>query len=286
MSVAVLNLAARYSDPELATSAIRILSGRRSALTVFHYEPLLAAYAGAGDLKTAFRVLVIMTKAGIETNTSTTRPLYLKLSESIETAQSGWTQLEALVQDGHSIPLAAANVVIEACIKVGPFQQAVELYKGLHEICENGPNTETFNVLLQGASKQDRKDLSVFIASEMQALGIKPDILTYDRLILACLYQQEDYEDAFKYLEEMIEVGADQPDGGWWMRRGTATILIKRCVEKNDPRAFELLDEMARRGLETFKLRDWVRYNWKGPEVHRPSSHAKSKPIPSAWSTL
>ncbi|KAH7313160.1 pentatricopeptide repeat protein-like protein [Rhexocercosporidium sp. MPI-PUGE-AT-0058] len=288
MTVAVLNLAARYSDPELATSAIRILSGRQSALTAFHYEPLLASYAGSGDLKTAFRVLVIMAKANIEPNPSTTRPLFLKLSESGELAQKAWTELESLVQDGHTIPIAAPNVVLEACIEVGQFEHAVELYKSLHEICESGPNTETFNVLLQGASRQGRKDLSIFLASEMLALGIKPDMLTYDRLILSCLKGQGDFEDAFRYLQEMVEVGADQPDGGWWMRGGTATFLIKRCVHENDARAWDLLDEMARRGIDNLQLRDWVQQNWKGSKVQGRHGHAElqSEDKLTAWSTM
>ncbi|KAL5316649.1 hypothetical protein ACEPPN_015698 [Leptodophora sp. 'Broadleaf-Isolate-01'] len=288
MTVAVLNLAARHSDPELATSAIRILSGRRSALTASHYEPLLNAYAGAGDLKTAFRVLVIMAKANIEPDTSTTRPLFLKLSASTELTQQAWSELESLVQAGHTIPVAAPNVVIEAYIQAGQFEQAVELYKSLHEICKSGPNTETFNVLLQGASRQARKDRSIFLASEMQALGVKPDMLTYDRLILACLKDQDDFEDAFRYLEEMVEVGADQPDGGWWMRGGTANVLIKRCVEKNDVRAWSLLDEMAKRGIDSFQLRDWVHQNWKGLEVQGRDgpAGAKSEDKLAAWSTL
>ncbi|KAG4430687.1 hypothetical protein IFR05_013839 [Cadophora sp. M221] len=290
MTVAVLNLAARHSDPELATAAIRILSGRRSALTAFHYEPLLNAYAGAGDLKTAFRVLVIMAKANIEPDTTTTRPLFLKLSASTELTQNAWSELESLVQDGHTIPVAAPNVVLEAYIQAGQFEQAVELYKSLHEICKSGPNTETFNVLLQGASRQARKDRSIFLASEMLALSIKPDMLTYDRLILACVKEQDDFEDAFRYLEEMVEVGADQPGGGWWMRGGTANVLIKRCVEANDVRAWSLLDEMAKRGIDNFQLRDWVHQNWKGPKVQgkdgAAGAGAKSEDKLAAWSTM
>ncbi|KAH7384771.1 pentatricopeptide repeat protein-like protein [Cadophora sp. MPI-SDFR-AT-0126] len=286
MCIAILNCAARFSDPELATSTIRILSGRRSALTTFHYEPLLAAYAGAGDLKTALRVLIIMAKASIQPDTNTTRPLYITLSKSRELAQQAWKDLEELAEDGHTIPVAAVNVIIEAHIEVGQFEQAVELYKKLHEICDNGPNTETFNVLLQGAARQERKDLSIFLASEMRALGIKPDVLTYDRLILSCLYAKDDYEDAFKYLEEMVEVGADKPDGGWWMRGGTATVFIKRCVEEKDTRAWTLLDEMSRRGMDNFKLKDWVQQNWKGPAVEGRVGHVSRESKLTAWSTM
>ncbi|KAL2061906.1 hypothetical protein VTL71DRAFT_7284 [Oculimacula yallundae] len=282
MSIAILNLAARYFDTELATSAIRVLSGRHSALDAFHYEALLTAYAGAGDLKTAFRVLVIMTKAGIEPDPSTTRPLFQIISASKELAKKAWTELEALVEDGHTLPVAAPNVVLEAHLVLGEVEEAIELYKSLHEICDSGPNTETFNVLLQGAARQERKSLSLFLASEMRALKIKPDVITYDRLILACLQSEDDYEDAFKYLEEMVEVGADQPDGGWWMRRGTATLLINKCVKHSDTRAWDLLDEMERRGLSSFKLMDWVRQNWTGPE-RREDNDAQLARTMAAW---
>lgn len=286
MCIAVLNCAARYSDPDLATNTIRILSGRRSALTTFHYEPLLAAYAGAGDLKTALRVLVIMIKAKIEPDSSTTRPLYLTLSKSRDLAQQAWKDLQELAEDGHMIPVAAANVIIEAHIEVGQFEQAVELYKSLHEICESGPNTDTFNILLQGAARQERKDLTVFLASEMRALGIKPDMLTYDRLILACLYIKDDYEDAFRYLEEMVEVGRDKPDGGWWMRGGTATVFVKRCVGEKDVRAWSLLDEMEKRGMDNFKLKDWAQQNWRGPAIEGTGGEAPKRSKLASWSTL
>ncbi|KAI6715720.1 hypothetical protein PZA11_001959 [Diplocarpon coronariae] len=262
--IAALNTAARYSDPELATSAIRILSSRRSALTTFHYEPLLAAYAGAKEFKTAFRVLVIMTKAGLQTDSSTTRPLFMVLSKSAALSSQAWAELEELVQDNHVIPISAVNVVIEATISSGQLAQAVEMYKSVHEIFKISPNTETFNILLQGAARQERKDLSMFLAGEMQALATKPDHLTYDRLILACL-RQDDYEDAFRYLAEMVEIGADHPDGGWWMRGGTAKAMVQKCVKQSDERAWELLAEMDRRGMKTVALRDWAEQHWEGP---------------------
>lgn len=264
MCIAALNLAARYSDTELATSAIRILSSRKSSLTTFHYEALIGAYAGARDLKTAFRILVIMTKAGLQTDANTTRPLFLALTRSRELPVKAWAELKGLMHNGHVLPVAAANVVIEAAIHTGQFEKAVELYKSLHDICTSGPNTETFNFLLQGASRNDRKDLSMFLAGEMQALGIKPDHITYDRLILACL-QQDDYEDAFLYLEEMADVGSDQPNGGWWMRPGTAKVMVEKCVANSDQRAWDILERMETRRMKTFQLRDWAEQKWKGP---------------------
>jgi pentatricopeptide repeat protein len=99
----------------------------------------------------------------------------------------------------------------------------------------------------------------------MAALGVKADRLTYDRLILTCL-QEDDYEDAFRYLEEMIVVGEgkETEDGkrGWWMRAGTAGELVRRCVVERDERYWNLLDEMTQRGMWNHKLRAWADEEW------------------------
>ena len=206
-----------------------------------------------------------MAKAGLEPSSSTTRPVFLYLIKDYTLPDKAWQVLKSLYHDGHVIPTAAVNVVIEAKIKLKQFGDAVEFYKELHHICESGPNTETFNLLLQGASRQSTKTTVMFFASEMRALGVKPDRLTFDRVILACL-KDEDYEDAFRYLEEMKIIGADkEEDGqkGWWMRGGTANMLTQRCVKARDPRAWDLLAEMDRRGIDTGRLRAWVVANWK-----------------------
>jgi pentatricopeptide repeat protein len=257
-------MAARYADSGLATSAVRILSSRLPVLAVHHYEALLTAYAGSGDIKTAFRILAIMSKAQLEPDMNTTRPIFIHLSGSIELCQRAWADLKSLSEEGHVIPVTAANVILEATWEVGYFDQAVALYKELHEIIETGPNVETFNTLLQGANYAGRKDLCMFLASEMAVLDIKPNQLTYDRLILACL-KEEDYEDAFRYLEEMILVGTDKGDGGWWMRSGTALALAKRCAAAFDERAWEIYNQMQQRGMEIKE--SWISEEWdKGQE--------------------
>jgi pentatricopeptide repeat protein len=284
MCVSVLNLAARHADRDLATSAIQNLTTRRSLLSPFHYEALLAAYAGAHDLKTAFRILNIMSKAGHEPNNRSTRPLYLYLSSSSALPSRGWKILQDLYEDGHEIPIAAVNVVIESTIAVGHHDESVRLYKKVHTLCEDGANTETFNVMLQGCSHQKSKDLAMFLASEMKALGVKPDQLTYDRLIMVCLHKH-DYEDAFLYLEEMKTVGRLKGDqGGWWMRGGTAVGFVRRCVAENDDRAWLLLKEMERRNyIKSESLRAWAEQNWKGDRgPEQPQSPGEEKLSDSA----
>ncbi|KUJ17029.1 uncharacterized protein LY89DRAFT_585556 [Mollisia scopiformis] len=258
-----LNMAARYADPGFATSIVRILSSRLSVLAPYHYEALLAAYAGSGDMKTAFRILAIMSKAKLEPDTNTTRPLFIQLSQSNINPLVAWEDLKSLSKDGHVIPVTAANVVLEACCETNQFEHAITFYKELHEIIETGPNTDTFNTLLQGAVYAGRKDLCMFFASEMAALDIKADRLTYDRLILACL-PDPDYEDAFRYLEEMTLVGKDKGDGGWWMRAGTARAMVERCSAAGDERAWGILKMMMKRGMRAPET--WVKDNW-GKEI-------------------
>lgn len=272
MCVSILNLAARFSDPDLATSAIQHLTTRRSSLSPFHYEALLAAYVGAHDLKTAFRILNIMSNAGLAPDSSSTRPLYLYLSSSTNLPAKAWIALHELHEDGHEVPIAAINVVIESTISVGHFDEAMGLYKRVHTICESGANTETFNIMLQGCSHRKSKDVAMFLASEMTALGVKPDQLTYDRLILVCL-NEDDYEDAFLYLEEMKTAGnLKGEEDSWWMRRGTAMAMVKKCAANNDRRVWRVLDEMDRRRYnKSGSLRIWVKQNWKeSPDAKLP----------------
>lgn len=96
----------------------------------------------------------------------------------------------------------------------------------------------------------------MFLASEMLALSITPDALTYDRLLLVCL-DQDDYEDAFRYFEEM-------KGRGWAPRQGTLVAMVKKCAERGDERAFEIYREIQAEGMETAKIRKWLRDNWTG----------------------
>jgi hypothetical protein len=200
-----------------------------------------------------------MKRARLEPSEATSRPIYESLCRAKKLPSQAFKILQNLSKDGESIPTAAVNVVLEASIAHGNLKEAVELYKSLHEICPSGPNTATFNTLLQGCSKSaGNKDLAMFLASEMAALGIRPNVLTYDRLVLVCL-TEEDYNDAFLYLEEMTAMfeGCD-------MRMGTWNLLVRKCVEARDERAWSILDDMQSRGLKVERIRRWAEEAWRG----------------------
>lgn len=108
-----------------------------------------------------------------------------------------------------------------------------------------------------------RKDLAMFLASEMVALNVPPDALSYDRLILLCLNvdiegREEAFEDAWKYWEEMRGVG-------WRPRWGTAKKLAVRCCERGDEKVWRLVrDAEEVGGMEARGVERVVEQFWKG----------------------
>jgi len=261
MCINVLNTAARHGDFRLATDVFRVLGQRTNSLQIFHYEALFEAYLTAGDHRTALSILPLMTAANIFPTDATVRPLYLYLRQSPELPPKALHTLQQLKKADKVIPTVAINAIIEAAISTNNLTLAIDTYKILHTLSSTGPTTSTFNALFRGCSKASRKDTAMFLAAEMLALKISPDALTYDRLILVCIEgkTEKDYDDVFKYFEEMKEME-------WWPRRGTLVAMAKRSCEWGDERVWGLVEEMEARGMEVGSVQRWVGENWRAGE--------------------
>ncbi|EAT79258.2 hypothetical protein SNOG_13374 [Parastagonospora nodorum SN15] len=243
----VLAVAARHGDVPLATDVFRLLTERGTILTTHHYELLVKTYLNADDLSAALSVILIMADTNIKVDAGTCHPLLWYLRQEKKDESSRPLRAFKILQDfeasGRKVPTAAINACIQASLVLERFEEGIEIYKALHTVCHAGPDTQTFNILFQGCHKYVRKELAMFLANEMIELGLKPDRLTYDRLICVCL-RGNDLEDALLYYEEMrstpIKSGSSrmmQP------RRGTWGDLIMKCVEKRDDRAVALLKD-------------------------------------------
>lgn len=255
----VLSTAARHGDTYLATSVLRVL-GQRSGnpIQLHHYEALLETYMFSNDLRTALTLLTIITAAGHTPTEASTRPIYTHLSQWALLPAKALSMLEDLREQDRKVPIQAVNVIMQANIAHRDLAAALEIYKTLHTISPNlGPNTATFNVLFRGCAQAARKDLAMFLASEMVALKVAPDILTYDRLILVCLNSETSIVDAWRYFAEMKALD-------WWPRDGTVVALVRRACEAGDARVWKLVDDLKRRGLLGTRLRDMLREHWVG----------------------
>ena len=254
----ILSTAARHGDIYLATSVLRVL-GRRSGnpIELHHYEALLETYMTAKDVRTSFDLLTIMSAAGRHPTEASTRPIFSHLRQSPTLVPTAVSTLEELREQDRQIPIQAVNVIMEAYIFHRDLGSALSIYKTLYRFGEPlSPDTATFNLFLRGCSKAARKDLAMFLASEMVALKVAPDRLTYDRLILVCLSSENSIEDAWRYFDEMRDLG-------WWPRNGTATALAMRACARGDERVWRLAGEEQGRGLSKAKIESLIDNDWK-----------------------
>ncbi|KAI9879307.1 MAG: hypothetical protein M1830_008958 [Pleopsidium flavum] len=253
----VLITAARQGDARLATDVFRVLGNRKTKFELHQYETLVEAYIGSGDVKTALTILCIMKASGLEPEEGSTRSLFQHFRQNSQRPKEAFDMLRDLRKAGRAVPTSAVNSVIEASVHLEDLSQAINHYKQLHTVSPDGPNTATFNALFRGCNTAHRKDLAMFLAAEMLALKVAPDALTYDRLLIVCL-DHDDYEDAFRYFAEM-------KGRGWMPRQGTLVAMVKKCAERGDGRAFDVFHEIQGEGMETGKIRKWLRENWAGP---------------------
>lgn len=240
--LSVLMLASRHGDVQLATDVFRVLTERATTLTSHHYELLIATYLKANDLPAALSVILIMVDASLKVDAGTCNPLFVHLCQENEGEESRPMHAFTLLQEsevaGRKVPTAAINACMQASIALDRFEEAIEFYKALHTVAHAGPNTQTFNVLFRGCRLSARKELAMFFANEMIHLDLKPDQITYDRLILVCC-EAGDLEDALLYYEEMVSTSSSQRP--MKPRRKTWELLITKCVRAGDERAVALL---------------------------------------------
>ncbi len=245
--LSVLIAASRHGDVQLATDVFRLLTERQTTFTTHHYELLISTYLKANDLSAALSVILIMFDTKLKVDEETCRPIFSYLSAEEKKTSSDHPEASSsrpmhafrILQDfeasGRNVPTSSVNACIQASVTLNRLEEAIELYKALHTVAASGPNTHTFNILFKGCSWAARKELAMFLANEMIQLGLKPDRITYDRLIIICVLA-EDLEDALQYYEEM-RAGEMFPRPFTWER------LILKCLKVGDERAVALLRE-------------------------------------------
>lgn len=233
-----LRTAARSGDVELATDVFQALAKRNSAFEVEHYELLLDTYVKATDVYNALKLLCVMAELRMQPDQASTRKLFRHLASQSERSEDSFSMLQEL-RGSHAIPPVALNAIIEARA-VYNLDQAMEYYKEFRNLCGVGPNLETFNMLLRQCVQMKDKASAMFLASEMVALEVEPNALTYDRLVLVCTWTGE-IDDAFGYLFETQQQGLK-------VRLGTLFSLGRHAATAADPRAIKVVEAIKMLG--------------------------------------
>ena len=257
--LSVLTTAARKGDAALATSVFHVLGKRSTTFKQIHYDQLLATYMSASspDLRAAFTVLSIMADLKIVPTASSTRPIFAHLKKHPSDCTVAFDIITSLHEGGREIPIAALNVLMEGYVETNQLEQALVAYKHMHlferlAVDKHGKpvrrsraysTLDTFNILLRGAARPAAEkafDLAMFLVSEMLAIGVRPDSLVYDRLILICV-QEEKLDHAYRYFDETEELGLVP-------RLRTAEFLAFALAGKADDRCWDVLQRMQDRG--------------------------------------
>lgn len=243
----VLAICARTGDTELAVSVFDVLEQRKTTYTLNDYESLLETYVTAGDIETALRVLCTMEQTNVGVQDASTRGLLSALILSETAPQDIWQMLKRLhTEEKRTVPVAAANLVIELCGHRGGVEEALKIYREVHTTCSSTATATTFNYLFGLCRKDGRADMASFFLEEMRVLKILPTQETYKSVILFCV-DMKLFEEARQYLVEMTESG--------FRLEGTAKEYIReKCAESDDKHAAYLqYDAAVRKPISRWK---------------------------------
>ncbi|KAK2756761.1 hypothetical protein FQN54_005207 [Arachnomyces sp. PD_36] len=223
----VLLVAARVGDTELGNSVFKLLAERGTPFTLNDYETLIDIYVAAGDLETAFIILCMIQSTRLEPDETSTRSMAAYMMRMQSDTEAAWKNLKRLRNEkGRDIPLAAANLVIEQSVQQRRIDQAMDFYKELQTICPMGANVTTFNHLINGCRKAEKKDLAMFLVQEMVGRGVMPDITTYEHLVLFCI-ETVSFESAYMYFTDLTE-------RGWSFGERVRRDIFTKCYESDD----------------------------------------------------
>ncbi|CCG81971.1 Predicted protein [Taphrina deformans PYCC 5710] len=223
-------------DMGACTNVLNYMDSLGMSLHTYHYAALIQSYCVAGDVKNAFMILTIMREAGVAPTSTTAGSILEFMSTDPALIDRAYFTLEDLKTSGAKVDIAALNAIIDACVAIADISRAVATFQDYKKL-DVQPNADTMNSLLTGCVAVSQKDLALSLIKVFrEELQVTADSRTYTLLISVCILQ-ENYEDAFRYLEEMKEEG-HQPS------TATYELLIRRCVSASDTRADIAYDEM------------------------------------------
>jgi pentatricopeptide repeat protein len=204
----VLTVASRAGDPELAASVARFLTESDVPLGLEDYEKIAEAHVMSGDLYAAFEVLCEVHKAGIELERSSTAAILTYMIQSRTNPRYAWSMLKDLKASRYDIPLRCALVVLEMCEHEAindPFvvDDGVALYKELYALCTEKADVSVYNSLISMCRRAKNTDAGMFIVKEMATLGVVPNAMTFEHLIIMCL-DAGNYESAYMYFQDLL----------------------------------------------------------------------------------
>ncbi|KAG0172320.1 hypothetical protein DFQ29_008429 [Apophysomyces sp. BC1021] len=237
----VLRIASRFKDSQLASDVVQALDHLGYPYRESHFTLLMEAFASTTDVRKSFLLLNAMRKTGVIPNKKTARAIAHRLGIDKNAIEQAQEVLHGLAAE-NCLDIAAFNVVIHGLACHGLFDDAMSVYNSAARLGVE-PDVETLDSVLDACIHAGEVSTGVQIYNLQRDHGIQPTVSTMSKMVtLICT--QDSYEDAFKYLEEM-------KDMGFIPQRGCYFKLIKRLAYVNDPRLQMAIDDMKACGYET-----------------------------------
>ncbi|ORE00867.1 hypothetical protein BCV72DRAFT_246357 [Rhizopus microsporus var. microsporus] len=238
----VLNMTGKYADPRLASSVIKYIGSQGYTYRELHFQPLIQAFAQTGDIRSTFKLLHAMREAGVTPSKRTITSMssiFAQDKSAITKAKAAID--EALRSDIKEIDILAVNLVIHVLASNRQYDEALSLY---NRVMEAGvtPNEETLDAVLDSCIHSQDAALGEKIYNEMISKGISKTPSTLSKMV-ALMCTQEEYDDAFKYLEEMKHLDMIPYRGSYYK-------LVKTLAAAKDPRLNIALEDMKDYGYE------------------------------------
>ncbi|ETS02017.1 hypothetical protein M419DRAFT_24835 [Trichoderma reesei RUT C-30] len=243
----VLGTAARNADARLASEALAIISERMRAQS-HHYEAVVEAFVGSGDLAAAIRTLCIMEDGGLRIGRSQTRRLHAILRSRSELLDGA----EAAVREAagaRPVPRAAAAAIIEALAQTHGSARALPLYRDLPKLCGvEPPNARMIQTLvIHSADEATAKFFAKEYADQIsESEDPKQTNLSLSALITKCAEAGE-MDLAFRFTKQALAGGITRSSrlSPRWIY-----VLVEQAMAREDGRVWPVVDELLSTGNE------------------------------------
>jgi pentatricopeptide repeat protein len=237
----MLDLAGKNGDPTMAGDVIRYIGQEGYPYRECHFVPLIDAFASTGDMKNTFQVFSAMRKVGVIPNKKTAIPIAYRLGKDKNAVRKAREALREIAENGQEVDISAFNLVIHSLAYNKEYDDAISLYARSKEF-NVIPNDETLSAALDACIHCKDAELGVSIYQELLSKGVKASVSSLSKMVtLMCT--QEDYDDAFKYLERMKKLNMVP-------LRGCYFKLVKTLSRANDPRLEMAIDDMKACGYQ------------------------------------
>jgi hypothetical protein len=287
-----LATASKAGDATLGTDVFSHFSKQGTSFQRIHFELLVTTYMNTSppDLRRALHVLTIMSLETFEPTVAETRSLFRYLQDKPALVHESLKIIQTLHQQGRRIPIAVINLLIECYAVQKDLGSAMKIYKLIHTLTPIGDgakksvaNIETFNLLLKACRTADPPDYkqAVFIVSELLALRVMPNALTFDRLILvlveSAIHISASRDDAQseqgkqKQIAELLEWAfrhfTDMRAQEWLPRYGTIEKLATQLAGLGDVRCWDVVQAAEDNESAVASLRQKKRFLRRDTEI-------------------